>query len=130
MGQNRASKHWASKNGPLLAGARCGRDVPVHMAPRNGPCKAQLAGFQRFPHDRAQFAGEITPNIPVVKHPFGQWPSWPAVPAAMAVFTYCCACSTALPLPGHFVRRSKLSLTGVLSWKDVALGGETERAVR
>jgi len=37
----------------------------------------------------------------------GLRPFRPAVPAAIAVFTFCCACSTALPLPGHFVRRSR-----------------------
>src|SRR5262245_66671014 len=52
---------------------------------------------------------------------------WPRI----LVFTFCCACSTALPLPGHFVARSKVSLTGVeFSLEALRVRWGAERAVR
>src|SRR6185295_19345785 len=95
-----------------------------------GPAKPNCPDFQRFPRGPGQFGDEIIQNLRYQNTFIAQWPSRQHASAAPAVFTFCCACSTALPLPGHVVRRSRLSLTGVLSWKDVALGGETERAVR
>src|SRR5262245_65271013 len=34
-------------------------------------------------------------------------------------FTFCCACSTGLPLPGHFVERSKGGLAGVEFYAEI-----------
>src|SRR5262245_22558336 len=44
----------------------------------------------------------------------GRCPTGPTVHRLKGhTFTFCCACSTALPLPGHFVEGSKMGLTGV-----------------
>jgi hypothetical protein len=87
--------------------------VFVHMAPRNGPCKAQLAGFQRFPHGLRQFAGKITQSIPVVKYRFGQWPSRQGGARGNCSFYILLCMFNGFAFARPFCQAIKVSLTGV-----------------
>jgi hypothetical protein len=83
------------------------------MAPRHVPCKAQLAGFQRFPHGRGHFADEIIQKFPVVKYPFGQWPSRPAAPTSNCSFYILLCMFNGFAFARPFCQAIKVSLTGV-----------------
>jgi hypothetical protein len=82
------------------------------MAPRHGRCKAQLAGFQRFPHGRGQLHTKSSKNYgsPIL---FGQWPSGANRAHGSCGFYILLCMFNGFAFARPFCQAIKVSLTGV-----------------
>ena len=85
----------------------------VHMAPPQGPCKAQLPEFQRFPHQALRFDGKIIKKLKVYTYQVGQWPTRLPMSAASCSFYILLCMFNGFAFARPFCQAIKVSLTGV-----------------